>query len=124
MHAPLLDLGHELGGLQVGLDPTVATATALASIPRVEMLDVPAAVPCPVTLDYRQHLIDRGGAVRGLGQPPIQQAVQSLGFVADQIAPETAFAHAKQARRLRRLAESPLVPSLIRFFESHLPNLL
>ncbi|BBO20065.1 hypothetical protein DSYM_07640 [Candidatus Desulfobacillus denitrificans] len=123
VRAALLHPGYQIRFLQTLLDPAVAPLAAAAPVPAVEVLDVPALVPVSVAIDQGSHLVGRRASAQSLPQPLVDQTLQPFRFVANQMPPKTALAHAQHLRRFR-LAQPPPVPSLIRFFEPHLPDLL
>jgi len=91
--AALLARLNQACALQTLLDPGVTARAAVAAIPAVEMLDVPAAVPVSIAIGQCHHFVYWCAPVRYLLQPTVNQPVQAIGLVPRQIAPETTLAH-------------------------------
>jgi hypothetical protein len=119
----LLAFLDQTSSLQVLLHPAVAAFAAIPPVPVVKVPYIPATVPSAVPISQCNDFIDRRSPVRHLFQSPVDQTLQPVGFKARLVAPETSLAHAQYRCRFR-LRQPPCVPSFIRFFKSHLPDLL
>jgi hypothetical protein len=124
MLAPGLGLAGQPRTLQHRLDPAVAAcALELAAVLAVKVRHVPACKAALVGLHDLIKLRLGSPALGDLAQPLVQQALQSVGPVALDVAAKTALALPQQHRRLG-LRQPPSRPSSQSFFESHLPVLL
>ena len=59
----------------------------------MEVLDVPATVPCLILCGQRDDFIDGRAPFRHLIQTPVYQALQPVGFIPAKAAPEAAAAY-------------------------------
>ena len=123
MPSPRLGLGDQTGFLQAVLDPGVALRAVVLAIPGVEVLHTPPRMALAIGIGQPHHLIHRRFLVGNPLQSPIHQTLQTQGFITRQITPKGPLTNPWQTRRFR-LRQSTQIPPRIRFFKSHLPDLL
>jgi hypothetical protein len=102
---------HQVGCLQLGLDPAVAPRPAVRELQMlVEVLHVPPRIVALVLVEHPRHLVDRDPSRRRLAQRLVDQALQPVLFVAPPITPKLPLRAAQERSRLgpRQL---PVVPS-------------
>ena len=119
VHTARLLVRHQPGFLQALPDPGVAAGTAIASIPAMKVVHIPANMLAAVSLRQRHHFVDRGTPIRDLLKSLINQPLEAICGETRYVASKATLAHAQNLCRLG-LGEPSFFPSFVCLFEPHL----